>query len=261
MSTQLVKVPFHGDELDAIQAADGKVFVSLRRCCENLGLGFSNQLKKLRAKSWACVVENTTHDAGGRIQPLVMIDLRTLTMWLGNVEPRKVKAEIREKLVRYQNECADALHDHFFKPAAPPPLTRLDDDPIIDGLMRHQNAFGLMIETRRRQVEMERAQADMVRTLAEAMQIATAAKSTAGAALHQSTSNHGHFTVLGYARLRGWEMPLATAARHGKSLAALCAARGIATGTMTDPRFGQVNTYPESLLDEYFRPRPDGKAA
>jgi prophage antirepressor-like protein len=51
------------DTLDAIER-DGKVWVSLRRCCETLGLDLSTQLRKLKAKAWASVVEMTIESPG-----------------------------------------------------------------------------------------------------------------------------------------------------------------------------------------------------
>lgn len=116
----LIPVQFHGDTLDAF-SSDGRVWVSLRRCCENIGVDFASQLTKLRGKSWACVAEITTHDNSGRRQPLTMIDLESLPMWLATIDERKVKSGVRERLVRYQKEAAKVLADHFF-PAAPPSL-------------------------------------------------------------------------------------------------------------------------------------------
>lgn len=119
MSTALVKVPFHGDELEAVEDG-GKVWVSLRRCCENLGIAVEVQLRKLKGKAWACMTEMVMHDTSGREQPLTVIDLETLPGWLFSIDARKVKGAIREKLARYQREAARVLADHFFgrKPSA-----------------------------------------------------------------------------------------------------------------------------------------------
>lgn len=94
--------------------------MSLRRCCENLGLVVDTQARKLKRKEWACTTEKVVHDTSGRVQSAFMIDLDSLPMWLASIDARKVKPEIREKIVRYQKECARVLRDHFFKqPDAP----------------------------------------------------------------------------------------------------------------------------------------------
>lgn len=248
MASELVKIPFYGDELDAVQDVGGKVWVSLRRCCENLGLDAEGQRKKLKAKAWACTEEKSVQLPGDtQSRSVAMIDLDTLPGWLFSIDARKVKEQIREKLARYQREAARVLADHFYGRKAAPPA---ESDPILSGL-------AMVIETRRRQIEIERAQAEMVRMCAEALRLSSSAETKSQAALHQSTANHGHFAVLAYARLRGWEMPVARAAAHGRRLSALCAARGIPVGHMSDPRFGVVNTYPESILDEHFAAGPE----
>lgn len=116
-----VQVPFHGDTLEAVQDENGKVWVSLKRGCENLGLSIQGQLSKLKGKPWAVVKENFTTGPDGKTYSMAMIDLDCLPMWLATIDPRKVKEQIREKLARYQREAAKVLADHFYgrKPAQP----------------------------------------------------------------------------------------------------------------------------------------------
>ena len=83
---------------------------------------------------------------------------------------------------------------------------------------------------------------------------------TAGAALAVAQSNHGHYSVLGWARLCEVEMDLPTASRVGKALTGICERRGLTTGRVRDPRFGSVRTYPESVLRDYFGDILDGEA-
>ncbi len=64
-----------------------------------MGLAFSAQLQKLKKKSWAVVSEIDTTGADGKTYSMVMIDRRTLLMWLANIDERKVKATGREKVV------------------------------------------------------------------------------------------------------------------------------------------------------------------
>lgn len=113
-SGAMVRVDFHGDTLDAIQDDGGKVWVSLRRCCENLGIAYDTQLRKLKSKAWAVVTQKVTTGSDGKRYKMAMIDLDSVPLWLAGIEDRKVKEEVREKLARYQRECARVLADHFF---------------------------------------------------------------------------------------------------------------------------------------------------
>jgi P22_AR N-terminal domain len=58
---------------------------------------------------------------------LFCIDTRTLGMWLITINPGKVAPELREKLVRYQVECADALEAYWSQGVAVNP--RLVSEP------------------------------------------------------------------------------------------------------------------------------------
>ena len=57
---------------------------------------------------------------------LFLIDLKTPTMWLATIDASRVSNAARSKLLRYQKEGAQALHDHFY--GKPP------EDPIIASL-------------------------------------------------------------------------------------------------------------------------------
>lgn len=110
---QLIQVPFRGDVIEATQDERG-VFVSLRRCCENLGLAMEGQLAKLKRKSWAVMKEIVMTASDGKQYPMVGISLDTLPGWLFSIEARKVREEMRERLLMYQKDAANALADHFF---------------------------------------------------------------------------------------------------------------------------------------------------
>jgi phage anti-repressor protein len=59
-----------------------------------------------------------------------------------------------------------------------------------------------------------------------------------------------HFTVMGYANLVGQQVDVRTAATLGRKCAALSRERGMLIGDVSDPRFGAVHSYHESILQE-----------
>lgn len=133
MANELVTVPFYGDSLEAVQDSSGQVWVSLRRCCDALGVTMQGQLEKLKQKPWCSIKEIVIHDAEGKSQPATVIDLDTLPGWLFSIHEMKVREDIRPKLVRFQREAAKVLADHFFhrRPAAPAGLTADEVRAII----------------------------------------------------------------------------------------------------------------------------------
>jgi len=68
-----------------------------------------------------------------------------------------------------------------------------------------------------------------------------------------------HFTVMGWARLRGEDMPIEKAAALGRRCANLSRKRGLHIGDVSDPRFGTVHSYHDSVLSEVIGRAPKGK--
>jgi hypothetical protein len=231
----LRSVPFHDDTLEAIQVAPDKVYVSLRRCCECLGIDFASQYRRLTDKArspWACIVVMTIQDVSGRQQESCLIDLDTLPMWLATIDVSRVTEGVRPKLVQYQKECVQVLRDHFF--GKPP------EDPVLVSLQAA--------------VQLRHAQLALEKKVEVVNRVATDAKETAEAALKTAEGNFGYFAVLAYAKLIGKELDYAPASVHGKRLTAICNQKGLEVRRIKDPRFGTVNLYPESVLKGYFYP-------
>lgn len=69
----------------------------------------------------------------------------------------------------------------------------------------------------------------------------------------------GYFTVIGYGAMHGIKIDHATAIRVGRRAGELSKRQGIAIGKVRDVRFGQVNSYHESVLDAAFIEMGGGK--
>jgi hypothetical protein len=139
--TQLVKIGFQGDEIEAVR--DGSdVWVSVRRVCEALGVSLSAQRKKLLADESARVVIIATDDSRGTSRDMLAIELDSLALWLASINAGKVRTELRPKLIAYKREAARVLRDHFFGPrdvVAPSPVAA--SLPAIAGIVRESPAL------------------------------------------------------------------------------------------------------------------------
>jgi hypothetical protein len=125
---------FHGDMLDVVP--DGaRLWVSVRRVCEALGVDTGGQLAKLKPKPWACM-EFISMQVDGDVQrrEVAMIDLDGLPMWLATIEPSRVAEHVRGKLVRYQREAAAVLRDHFLGTPVTAVAPALDTATLIAAL-------------------------------------------------------------------------------------------------------------------------------
>lgn len=115
---EIVCTPFSGGEVLAVEV-NGKPHVFLRSALERLGIDYSNQLKKLKAKSWACVVTSTTQLPGDtQSRDHVIVDVRTFLMLLATIDERRVAANARPILIAYQSEVADAIEAYWTKGGA-----------------------------------------------------------------------------------------------------------------------------------------------
>lgn len=114
MAADMVKVPFHGDELLAVQDDRG-VWVSIRRVCEVLGVDESTQRRKLKDRAWAVTGIKPATGPDGKTYQAACLHVDALPMWLATIETSKVKPEARKKLERFQVEAAKVLRDHFIR--------------------------------------------------------------------------------------------------------------------------------------------------
>lgn len=129
-------VPFNGQQIITAMAA-GVAYVAMKPIVENLGMSWTTQYRKLMAaaKKSNHIHMNTAdkdRDAHmstpskfgccdiaipskGGIQKMLCIPLKKLNGWLFSINPEKVRADIRDKLIQYQEECFTVLHDYWTK--------------------------------------------------------------------------------------------------------------------------------------------------
>lgn len=108
-STDVVKLNLSVGSLDTV-LVDDVPHVVLRPAVESLGLSYSRQLKKLKTRSWACVAQRATQMPGDdQRRNMDVVTERTFLMWLATVNELRVAKHVRDALVSYQNETADAI--------------------------------------------------------------------------------------------------------------------------------------------------------
>lgn len=67
-------------------------------------------------------------------------------------------------------------------------------------------------------------------------------------------SSGKYYTVLAYARILGIELSKPEASELGKKASKLCKSLGIKLDKVYDPRYGKINTYPQSILKQLIKP-------
>ncbi len=130
-------------------------------------------------------------------------------------------------------------------------------DDILDACADIQRSLAVTMENRRLALALAREVTE-VREIAEgAREAADGARATALATLGTVNNRQGYVTVLGYCRLTGREVTEPEAQRYGRIASASCRRRGISPQSTGDARYGRVNIYPLSVLQEVFNdPEP-----
>lgn len=130
-------VPFNGQQIITAVAA-GVTYVSMRQIVENIGIDWTGQSVKLRKmKDKFNCRDISMVAADGKIRKLLCLPLKKLNGWLFSINPEKVRADIRDKLIQYQEECFTVLHDYWTKGKAENPRKKTTVDertPLRDAV-------------------------------------------------------------------------------------------------------------------------------
>lgn len=109
------QVDFYGDELAAIRADDGRVYVGISQMCSALGL--DSQAQRRRMARHDILSEGVKGVAimatpgGSQSGYVLRVDL--IPLWLSGVRIDRTKEHIRPKLKQFQREAAAVLWEAF----------------------------------------------------------------------------------------------------------------------------------------------------
>ena len=108
-----IAVPFHNTELYIVEH-EGQPYTPMKTIVEGMGLDWKSQFVKLKQRFVQGMVEITIPTNSG-IQTMLCLLLRKLPAWLYSIHANKVKPELRDTVIMYQNECDDVLWDYWTK--------------------------------------------------------------------------------------------------------------------------------------------------
>ncbi|EKO3932735.1 phage antirepressor N-terminal domain-containing protein [Vibrio fluvialis] len=118
MPTFQITVPFHGSNLTIVDH-NGEPYTPMKSIVEGMGMDWSTQARKLRStpERWGVVMMTIPSiDAHNSV---TCIPLRKLFGWLQTLQPNRIREDIRDKVIQYQNECDDVLWKHWTKQNTP----------------------------------------------------------------------------------------------------------------------------------------------
>lgn len=109
ISTQTLS--FYGSELITLKL-DDVIYTAVKPLVEAIGLDWGRQAKKLSQQAkFGCRLMSIPTKGG--IQEMICMPLKKLNGWLFSINPEKVRPDLKEKVIRYQEECFEALYNYW----------------------------------------------------------------------------------------------------------------------------------------------------
>lgn len=114
---QVQNISFHGQTV-SVFSQNNQHYVAMKPIVENIGLDWVSQHKKIQRNDIlkSGMVMMTIPATDGKTYETACLPLDYLNGWLFGVDAKRVKPEIRERLLTYQRECFRALNNHFNQP-------------------------------------------------------------------------------------------------------------------------------------------------
>ena len=138
-------INFYEDQVDFVSILDNgyyQTYIVIRRICENLGLAWQPQQRKLQEhhRFQKGIVMISIRSSDGSRREALCLHRPKFFLWLYSINPDKVSPEVRSKLVKYQDEVEEAIDRYFTKGGNLPYVTEerkeRQDSYLIPELVR-----------------------------------------------------------------------------------------------------------------------------
>ncbi|MAU00647.1 MAG: hypothetical protein CL608_26175 [Anaerolineaceae bacterium] len=117
------QVLFYDDEITAVLVEEGgqrEVYVSLRQLCDLLGVSYQGQIRRVnddpvlsKQMKGVNITFTPSGSRGGGSQTTNCLPIDYLNGWLFGINAKRVKEEVRERLILYQENCYKVLAEAF----------------------------------------------------------------------------------------------------------------------------------------------------
>ena len=153
--SNIIAIPFHNDIINTINI-DGKVFVILKHLCENLGLNWEPQRKRIERDSVLSVTTSIMEvvTTTGKKETLCL-PLEYINGFLFGISDSQIQdSNIKDKVVKYKFECYHVLYNHFHHKSNSTEISNSDIfSKIIDLTKMHGDEI---TETKRDLISLEK---------------------------------------------------------------------------------------------------------
>ncbi|WEO86643.1 phage antirepressor N-terminal domain-containing protein [Pasteurella multocida] len=112
MATQTIS--FYGSQLITLKV-DDVIYTAVKPIVEALGLSWSSQHRKLENSKgkFSCAHMSIVAE-DGKLREMLCMPLKKLNGWLFSINPEKVRSDLKEKVIQYQEECFEVLYNYWY---------------------------------------------------------------------------------------------------------------------------------------------------
>jgi len=117
------EVVFYDDMITAVlvkEKGEQEIYVPIRQICQLLGVSYQGQIRRInddpvlsKQVKGVNVTLTPSGDRGGGAQETNCLSLDYLNGWLFGINAKRVKAEVRDRLILYQERCYKVLAEAF----------------------------------------------------------------------------------------------------------------------------------------------------
>lgn len=128
---QAHEIDFGEDRILAVQDQNGTVLVPIKRLCENIGLDFGRQQKKLNKDPSFSYGRMSVTGADGKTYKMGCLPKNQVKAWFFTINPNKIRADLRPKLLLYRADLIIAIDKYCSKGIAiNPRISEVSESPI-----------------------------------------------------------------------------------------------------------------------------------
>lgn len=267
----LMPVTFHGDTIYCIEH-EGQPFTPVKPIVENLGIDWANQSVKLQNTSHFNCCDITTVAQDGKNRKMLCIPVRKVTAFLYSINANKVREDLRDKLIRYQEECDEVLWQYWTtgkatKESVAQQVMPKDYIEALEALVAAEKAKKAAIEAltvTEEQRDKAVREKSWIGSRREATAMATAATATKKAArldaendcLREQIGDSTNWKSVSaqYSNLkRYFDLNRDGASKAiGKRMTSLSRSMGLGKRELEDSRYGTTGAYHVSVWDHFF---------
>jgi hypothetical protein len=159
------QIEVFGDEVLAVRLPDGSIWLSLRALCENFGLARAMQAQRIKRNDvLAADLIDVRVDTTGGEQTIQVLRLESVPYWVSTIQIRRVREDIREKLLQYKRWVVQKVYEAFIRegnellvsePAIQPSATIQELIRVRDWARAMMNMADAHIELEQRQQHLE----------------------------------------------------------------------------------------------------------